>query len=212
MKEEIKGQAKRAMGKEESLTGETGVLKKDAVSFSKTALSRTGADQNDIWSILRRYDSYITLANQKASYLMAGSGVLLMASITERAKILAATEMGCVKWLNEALYLIATVGLFALFICGLLVILPITKSGNGKDRTEKYTSLIAYQSVALMDRKSFLSKLSLAGYDLWNDLAVQTHLVARITLAKFRILGIAAWIALITVICMSVLFFFAVFK
>ncbi|MGA2518529.1 MAG: Pycsar system effector family protein [Thermodesulfobacteriota bacterium] len=165
--------------------------------------------ESNLLAILNRYDKFIALANQKASFLIGSSGVLLGVAIIERTKILFATEMTCITWLNGVLYLIAVLGLFGVLICSLIVAFPITGSGA---KVGEYTSLIAYSSVAEMKIETFESKLSSTDYDFWSDIVHQTHELAKITASKFKVLKWATGFALISVSSIVLLFIMATLK
>ncbi|GAI81189.1 unnamed protein product [marine sediment metagenome] len=165
--------------------------------------------ESNILSVLHRYDGNIAVANQKASFLIGLAGVVLVAGVAKHAELLVATEIASVAWLNDILYLIAGLGLLGVLSCSLWVVLPTTKSG---DKHSEYTSLIAYSSVAKMDAEIFRSKLASADYDFWSDLVRQTHLLARITTAKFLFLGWATWLTLTSVASIAILFLLAVFR
>jgi len=162
-----------------------------------------------VLSVLQRYDAYVALANQKASFLMGASGLVLVAAVAKRSKLLTGTEIAYVTWLNDVLYLIAGLGLFGVLICSLAIILPITRTGA---KHGEYTSFIAYSSVAKMDVETFRSKLSSTDYDFWNDLVRQTHQLAKITADKFEILKWASWLALISTVLIAILFLIVAFK
>jgi len=175
----------------------------------KIALRTTRrTSESNILSVLHRYDGNIAMANQKASLLIGVAGVVLVAVVVKRPELLVATEIASIAWLNDILYLIAGLGLLGVLSCSLLIVLPITKAG---DKHSEYTSFIAYSSVAKMDVETFHSKLASTDYDFWSDLVRQTHQLAKITTAKFLILGWASWLALISVVSIAILFLMAAF-
>ena len=164
--------------------------------------------ESNILSIIKRYDAMITLANQKASFLIGSAGIVLIAAIVERQKILIATAIASILWLNGLFYFIAVIGLFGVLGCSFLIILPITKS----PKYNNYTSCIAYSSVAKSDLEYFKSKLSSADYDFWTDLVIQTHQLAIITENKFKILKFASCLAFFSILSIAILFFMMVIK
>jgi len=168
----------------------------------------TRTSESNIFFLIRRYDTYVAMANQKSSFLIAIASVVLVAAIVKRSEILTATEITSITYLNDILYLTTGLGLLGMLISCLLVILPITKSG---DKYSKYTSLISYLSVATMDVETFRSELTSRDYDFWNDLVCQAHQLAKITTVKFRILNWASWFALISVVSIAILFLVTVF-
>jgi hypothetical protein len=165
--------------------------------------------ESSVFFILGRYDSYVTLANQKASFLIAAATIVFVAAIVKRSDILAATEIASVAWFNDLLYLIAGLGLFGVLGLSLLIVVPITKSGD-KQHGE-YKSFIAYSSVAKIDVETFRSRLSSTDYDFWNDLVRQTHQMAKLLAVKFQILGWASWLAFVSTVSIAILFLLAAF-
>lgn len=157
--------------------------------------------------ILHRYDQLISLANQKASFLIGIAGVILVTTIAQQTQILKTTECVFAVWLNDIFYMMAGLGLIAVLALSLLVVLPITKSGEIHGR---YTSFIAYSSVAKIDVESYCSKLAANDYDYWYDLVRQTHQVAKILNLKFQILGWASYSALVSAVSIMALFILGV--
>lgn len=168
----------------------------------------TRTSESNIFFLIQRYDTYVAMANQKSSFLIAIASVVLVAAIVKRSEILTATEITSITYFNDILYLTTGLGLLGMLISCLLVILPITKSGG---KYSKYTSLISYLSVATMDVETFRSELTSRDYDFWNDLVCQAHQLAKITTVKFRILNWASWFALISVVSIAILFLVTVF-
>lgn len=177
----------------------------DAAVLAATS-SRT--HQANILAVLKRYDTYIGQVNQKASFLMAATGLLLVTAIAQRRDVLGSTEVGLAGWINDAFYLLAGLGLFTTLGLSLAVLLPITRWGtkHGED-----TSFIAYSSVAKMQLAVLRSRLASADYDFWDDLVRETHALARITATKFLIVGWASWAAVISTASFFILFLFATF-
>lgn len=196
-----------------SIKSEAGGLSSKETGFPEspkiTIPQERRTPESNVLAILHRYDKSIALANQKASFLIGSSGVILGIAIIERSKILIATEMTYVTWLNDVLYLIAGLGLFGVLICSLIVAFPITESGA---KVGEYTSFIAYSSVAEMKIETFQSKLSSTDYDYWSDLVRQTHQLAKITARKFKVLKWASGFAIISVGSIILLFIMVSFK
>ena len=165
--------------------------------------------ETNVLNIFQIYDKLITLANQKASFLMGGSGIVLGAAIVERSKILVSTEVACAPWLNVVIYLIAGLALFGVFLCCLVVIFPITDSDA---KVGQYPSFIAYSHVAEMEIETFRSKLSSADYDFWDDLVHQTYQLAKIAARKFKVLKLSIWLSIISVGSVFTLFIMALLK
>jgi hypothetical protein len=196
-----------------SIKSEAGGLSSKEIGFPESPRvaipQERRTPESNVLAILHRYDKFVALANQKASFLIGSSGVVLGIAIIERSKILIATEMICVTWLNDVLYLIAGLGLFGVLICSLIVAFPITGPGA---KVGEYISFIAYSSVAEMKIETFQSKLSSTDYDFWNDLVRQTHQLAKITASKFKILKLATWFAIISVSSIALLFIIVTLK
>lgn len=160
-----------------------------------------------IMSILQRYDTYISLANQKASFFIGAASILIVALISGHKEILAASEIAQVTWLNDVIYILTGLCLFAILSFSILVALPITKAGN---KFGAYTSFIAFSSVSKMESDIYISKLSSSDYDLWHDLAQQSYIVAGIVANKFKFLNIASWTALAAVLMSLILSVFVI--
>ena len=146
--------------------------------------------ESNIFSIINRYDTYISLANNKASFLLGASSVIIIALISGHKAILSTSEIACISWFNNLVLLLIGLCLFTVLFCSILVALPITKAGN---KHGAYTSFIAYSSVSEMDSCTYESKLSSSDYDFWHDLVLQSHIMAKITASKFTCLSVAAW-------------------
>lgn len=189
-------------------SGGTSTKESTSAEAKKAVPSRTrGVSESNVLSILHRYDANIAMANHKASFLIGVVSILFVAAMFKRSDLLAATEIASASWLNNTLYLLLGLGLIGVFLCSLLVVLPITTSGH---KHGEYTSFISYSSVARMDPETFGSKLASMDYDFWDDLVRQTHYVAKITTVKFRILVWASRLALASVVFAAVLFLVAI--
>ena len=172
----------------------------------------------DLFEILKRYDNYISLANQKASYLLASTLIVLTAAVTNKTGIIAHTEFAVftvgkyiisISWLNEALYIVGIIFLFVLSVFCLFVLFPIT---SACPKESKYTSLIAYSSVDIMTVDDYIEKLGDNEYDFIDDLSRQTHHLAKITNHKFRHVKWASRGAIVVLFCVLGLFTLMVFK
>lgn len=164
--------------------------------------------ESNIFEIIKRYDTLINLANQKASFLIGSAGIVLIAAIVEKNNILISSQIGSVLWLNDLLYFTAVISLLGVLACSFLVVLPLTKS----PANNSYISCIAYSSVAKLNIEYFKSKLSSPDYDFWSDLVIQTHQLAIITANKFKILKIASMLAFALILSIAILFIMMVIK
>jgi len=161
-------------------------------------------ETKDIFEVLKRYDTYISQANSKASFLISIIGIGVVLLIANHQLILNMTECTRFPWLNVIILGLIGVALLLSLLLSLLVVFPLTWGG---EKHGEYISYIAYSSVAKMTYDVFQGHHSSETYDLWTDLIRQTYIVARILNIKFLQLKFAVGSSIVAVFLFAVLFY-----
>ncbi|MCI5160992.1 MAG: hypothetical protein D3917_03010 [Candidatus Electrothrix sp. AX5] len=142
-----------------------------------------------LFSIIRRYDSYIGTTNVKAGLMLSFMGTIIVFLATRSISIDPASKsLGYIYYAAIFFSIITSLLSTAASITLLRVIFPNTK--NKTITNEK--SLIFFGDVSAYNATSYYEKIKKSSMEsLLQDLSAQTYILADIVNEKFRILKIA---------------------
>jgi hypothetical protein len=129
---------------------------------------------------LNRIDSYIGLANIKASLLIPTASLLMGFIVAAYFNLGDATSGGAIA---NVLLVAGLASTAAAIACSLIVIFAYLGSGSSPGN---YHSLLYFGSIAEQDLTTYLERLTdLTSDDVDEDLARQTHVLARALKKKY---------------------------
>jgi len=141
--------------------------------------------QDQLKFIMQRYDTYISGANTKGTFLLAFNTFLCGGVLSNYSSLIEMVGLCLAIYLKLALLLLVICGIVSLFIV-LLAVYPFLKSGNSSK--DKYHSLIYFGSVsAFKNPEEYIAALgSQNDPDVFADMSKQIHQLAQGLYKKYR--------------------------
>lgn len=141
---------------------------------------------------LSRFDTYINSVNTKAAFLVTFNTFVLGTLLLGQSNILSSFCNANLSYWAVIFFVFCLTSIAIAITLSLLAVNPFLKSGNQGD---SYKTILFFKSVSNMDLDEYKDRIQQLDNDqLINDLACQTHILAKGATHKFQTIQKATYV------------------